>query len=186
MFLLFQQSDTFWALLSAGAPLVSVVGGLGQHLRFWPLVRLGTQTNGRRAINCAANLLLHAGPRHASPTPTTSFFRHFVPSQILFNFSKISISSSNDALYEVCWHSFNHLKPPLHWSPFVALSAHQSFVVSVLFHCCPSFVVPLFLFASPISILSFMTDILFVHPLLFSFLSPFLIDVRFVCAAKKF
>ena len=116
-----------------------------------------------------------ATPRRPPQPPFSDILFH---PRFLFNFSKISISSSNDALCEVCWHSFNHLKLPLHWSTFVTLSAHQSFVVSVLFHCWPSFVVPLFLFASPTSILSFMTDILFVHPLLFSFLSPFLIDVR--------
>ena len=38
------------------------IGGFG--------CRLGTQTNGRAAINCAGNLLLHAGPRHASPNPS--------------------------------------------------------------------------------------------------------------------
>ena len=48
--------------------------------------KLGTQTNGRLAINCAANLLLHAGPRHASANqPHSLLFRHFVPSQILSN-----------------------------------------------------------------------------------------------------
>ena len=56
-------------------------------MRFWLVVDwLGTQTNGRAAINCPANLLLHAGPRHASANqPHSLLFRHFVPSQILSN-----------------------------------------------------------------------------------------------------
>ena len=49
------------------------IGGFG--------CRLGTQTNGRAAINCAGNLLLHAGPRHASPNPEPRH-RYFVLSQI--------------------------------------------------------------------------------------------------------
>ena len=46
---------------------------LARHLpiNIWGFgCRLGTQTNGRAAINCAGNLLLHAGPRHASPNPS--------------------------------------------------------------------------------------------------------------------
>ena len=50
-----------------------LVQPLARHLpiNIWGFgCRLGTQTNGRAAINCAGNLLLHAGPRHASPNPS--------------------------------------------------------------------------------------------------------------------
>ena len=62
-----------------------------------------------------------ATPRRPPQPPFSDILFH---PRFLFNFSKISISSSNDALCEVCWHSFNHLKPSLHWSTFVPFSDH--------------------------------------------------------------